>query len=280
MNPTQIETSYEPFSARPEYRSLNRCFVESLDLLPGPRVLDMACGTGVLTEEILRRFPSATVVGLDVSGASLTLAERSLARWNDRVSLIEASADRVPLPDGSFDAVVMGNAIHNLPDLEKLLREVHRLLTPQGPFAFSTSFYAGTFEVGTEGFYLLWMKEAFRFIAEEDRRLREAGAPGIPRTRGRRPRSASHPWLSPDDYRGMLETTGFRVGWWAERVVRLSRESFESVGSYAGLAEVLMSGYPVEIAARALARGVEGALEAMGLETVPRRWLEMEAFRC
>jgi len=280
MIPSQIETSYEPFSARPEYRSLNRRFVESLDLQPVPRVLDMACGTGVLTEEILRHFPGSTVTCLDISRESLDLAERSLAPWGDRVSFVEASADRVPLPDGSFDAVVMGNAIHNLPDLETLLHEVRRLLIDPGPFAFTTSFYAGTFETGTEGFYLRWMKEALRFVTEEDRRLRKTGSPGIPRTRGSTPRSASHPWLSPDDYRMMLEASGFHVGWWQERVVRLTRESFESVGSYAGLAEVLMSGYPIEVATRALARGVAGALEAMGLETVPRRWLEMEAFRC
>lgn len=281
MTHPPIVTSYEPFSEQPEYLDLNRHFVEVLPLGSQPRVLDLACGTGVLSEELLRYRPDARIVGLDLSRESLELARRRIARLGPSdVRFVEASADRIPLPDGSFDIVVMGNAIHNLPDLRALLREVHRVLDEQGQFAFSTSFYAGTFEPGTEGFYLRWLKEALKRVTDEDRRLRDAGAVGVPRTRGTTPRSASRPWLSPDDYGEILESEGFRTRSYEERVVQLSRQSFESVGSYSGLAEVLLSGYPVELACRALAAAVPVALEATGSDTIPRRWLQVEALRC
>jgi len=278
---TPIVTSYEPFSERPEYVALNRSFVDSLPLAAEPRVLDLACGAGVLSEEILRRRPDACLVALDISRESLDLARQRISRLGaTRPQFIEASADRIPLPDRSFDLVVMGNAIHNLPDLRGLLREIRRVLDESGLFAFTTSFYAGTFEPGTEAFYLGWMKEALKRLVEEDRRLRDAGAPGIPRHRGTPARSATRPWLSPNDYRDVLETEGFRLRSLGERVIGLSRQSFESVGSYSGLAEVLLSGYPVDVACRALAAGVQDALDAAGFELVPRRWLEMEALRC
>lgn len=281
MTATPTVTTYEPFSERPEYRTMNRDFVAGLCLGPESRVLDLACGAGIVSEEILRRCPDARVAALDISPESLDLARRRLARWGrGRVTYVEASADRVPLPDRSFDLVVMGNSIHNLPDVRELLREVHRLLDDQGRFVFTTSFYAGTFEEGTERFYLRWVKEALARVALEDRRLREAGRPGLPRIRGTTPRSASRPWVSPDGYRDLLEDEGFLVLSSEERVIRLTRQSFEAVGSYAGLAEVLLSGYPVEVACRALGEAVAAALEATGFEQVPRRWLEMEALRC
>lgn len=281
MTSAMMQTSYEPFSERPEYLALNRDFVGGILLGPRDRVLDLACGTGLLSEEVLRRCPDASVVALDLSAESLALARRRLARWGrGRVRFLEASADRVPVPDGSFDLVVMGNAIHNLPDLRGLAREVHRLLDEGGRFAFSTSFYAGTFAPGTEKFYLRWMKEALAHVEREDRRLREAGLAGVPRRRGTPPRSATRPWLTPDAYREVLESEGFCVLATGERAVRLSKASFEAVGSYAGLAEVLLSGFPVEIACRALRESVVPALEACGLPRVPRLWLEMEACRC
>lgn len=279
MSAGSFNTSYEPFSDRPEYLELNRGFITDLGLGRIGTALDLACGTGNLAAEILRLEPTATVVGLDLSRESLAIARTRVggrdARERSRLLLVEGSADRLPLADKSFDAVVMGNAIHNLPDLDRLLDEVLRVLRPGGVFAFNTSFYAGTFAPGTERFYLQWMKEALRWAQTNGQAVGRGPASEAPRKRGTKPRSAEHPWLSPIQYEEALARHGFRLQPSRERSIEMSHESFESVGSYAGLAEVLLSGYPVELACHALQATARPALEAVGLDRVPRLWLEV-----
>ena len=262
-------TSYEPFSQEPEYLELNREFIKSLPLRACRTVLDIACGTGTLSETILDVAPLARVVGLDIDREQLQLASRHLRAAAGRTAFVEASADALPLKDGSADAAVMGNAIHNLPDARRLLAEIRRVLRPKGFFSFSTSFYAGTFAPGTERFYLAWMKEALK-------RLREAAGHGAaPRVRGTVPHASSRPWLSADDYRRLFEENGF--GWEKsfERPVTMTQRSFETVGAYSGLARVLLSGYPVEQACAALSAAAGDALKSSNLEVVPRLWLEV-----
>jgi SAM-dependent methyltransferase len=276
------DTSYEPYSREPEYVELNRAFVRSLTFDGARTVLDLACGTGSLADEILEVHPRLRVLGVDISRESLLLARDHFAAPEGagrRVVLVEASADRLPLAGGSVDAVVMGNAIHTLPDLKRLLLETRRVLRPGGAFSFSTSFYAGTFAPGTESFYLQWMKEALRRIAPPAGNGGErAGRP--PRIRGTVPRASSKPWLSSEEYGGVLGTCGFTVASVFQREVAMSCRSFELVGAYSGLARVLLSGYPVEQACEALSRSAAAALAACQRTVVPRRWLEMTAVAC
>lgn len=289
MGTPGIDTSYEPFSDRPEYLELNRGFIAELDIEGARTFLDLACGTGNLSAEIFNRIPEAEIFGVDICRESLYLARKRAGTPSRddggaasdpstrHLYLVEGSADHIPLEENTFDVAVMGNAIHNLPDLDALLDEVHRVLRPSGVFAFNTSFYAGTFAPGTERFYLQWMKDALRFVQATDEAAKGRGEGGIQRTRGSRPRSTDNPWLSADQYREALERHGFKALPTSERVVQMSQESFESVGSYAGLATVLLSGYPVELACQALEKTAETALAALELDSVPRLWLEVAA---
>lgn len=58
-----------------------RVAVESLDLRPDARVLEVGCGTGVAAELLCRRVPEGHVTALDRSGTAVAHAERRLARW-------------------------------------------------------------------------------------------------------------------------------------------------------------------------------------------------------
>lgn len=282
-----IDTSYEPFSREPEYIDLNRAFIRGLGLQPGARVLDLACGTGTLIEILLQELRGeASVVGVDLSRRSLMLAREDLGaacHGSDgrpaRVVLIEATADRPPVEDGAFDAVLMGNAIHCFPDLELLFSEVRRVLRPGGLFAFNSSFYAGTFVPGTEVFYDEWLKESVRWLKRRDAEERRAGRPGIPRKRGTVGAAFSRRWLNADEYAERLARHGLRARRLERRTVVMSRRAFETVGAYEGMAAVLLSGYPVALACEALTRSVGAGLHAAGLTEVPRYWLEMDAIR-
>ncbi|WP_137993400.1 class I SAM-dependent methyltransferase [Streptomyces vilmorinianum] len=82
---------------------------------PEPRVLDLACGTGSITDRLLKRFPGATSVGVDLDPALLTIAEGYFA-GDERVTFVTADLKDPSwtraLPHGSYDAVLTATALH------------------------------------------------------------------------------------------------------------------------------------------------------------------------
>jgi len=279
MSVMEVNTTYEPFSRSPEYVEANRAFVGALGLGSATRLLDLACGTGLMSECALEVRPGLSITGLDLSPEQIDLARQRLAALTPRpdVRLLCGSADRLPFLDGEFDACIMGNSIHCLRDLDALLAGIRRVLRPGAVFAFNSSFYAGTFAPGTERFYHEWVKMALLRVQEKDRALRARGETGIPRSRPARGGAFSNRWRTPDEWAAAVGAHGFRVRDVRERTVVMTRTSFEMVGAYAGMAEVLLSGYPVREASAALQIAAGPALAAVGMERVPRLWLELAA---
>ncbi|MGW2227820.1 class I SAM-dependent methyltransferase [Streptomyces formicae] len=82
---------------------------------PAPRVLDLACGTGSITDRLLQRFPDATSVGVDLDPALLAIAEGTFA-GDDRVTFVTADLKdpewTAALPHDSYDAVLTATALH------------------------------------------------------------------------------------------------------------------------------------------------------------------------
>ena len=105
---------------------------EAARIRPGQRVLDVACGTGVLTRAVaLRAGPSGSVTGLDLSPRMLAIA----ARLSPTLIWREGSAEALPFPDESFDAVVSQFGLMFVPDPALALREMMRVLKPGGHLA-------------------------------------------------------------------------------------------------------------------------------------------------
>lgn len=102
------------------------------DIRPGQRVLDVACGTGVLTRAAaIRTGPSGAVTGLDVSPRMLSIA----ARLSPTLEWREGTAESLPFPDESFDAVVSQFGLMFVPDPAAALGEMMRVLKPGGRLA-------------------------------------------------------------------------------------------------------------------------------------------------
>ncbi|WP_017236239.1 class I SAM-dependent methyltransferase [Streptomyces sp. SS] len=82
---------------------------------PKPRVLDLACGTGSITDRLLRRFPDSTSTGVDLDPALLAIAEGHFA-GDERVTLVAADlkdpAWTALLPHDAYDAVLTATALH------------------------------------------------------------------------------------------------------------------------------------------------------------------------
>ncbi|MEW6426941.1 MAG: methyltransferase domain-containing protein [Thermodesulfobacteriota bacterium] len=272
-----VNTTYEPFSRQPEYIEVNRGFIASLGLHGCASLLDLACGTGTLSDLLKEIWKVASIAGLDLSRESLLLAREHFRISEDPPGFFQGTADCLPFAGGSFDAAVMGNSIHNLPDQDLLLREIARVLRPGGRFAFNTSFFAGTFPPGTEVLYHEWLKEAVGWISRKDADLRRQGQAPIRRKKGTSHRAFSRTWPTPEEFTSLLERNGFTVRWYTHRTILLTEESLRMVGAYSGMAKVLLSGYPVEIAAAALDAAASPAFAAFGRPEVRRLWLEVVA---
>ena len=96
-------------------------------LRPGDRLLDVACGTGLVTREALALVgPQGLVLGLDPSAGMLGEARRLGA------PLVQARAEALPLADASLDMVSMGYALRHVAALDAAFAEYHRVLRPGG----------------------------------------------------------------------------------------------------------------------------------------------------
>ncbi len=110
--------------------------VREVALAPQDEVLDVACGTGDLTEAFARGG-ARRVVGSDYTPAMLDLARAKLARRRTTwpISYVEADAQALPFADGSFDVVSIAFGIRNVTDTGKALSEFRRVLRPGGRLA-------------------------------------------------------------------------------------------------------------------------------------------------
>lgn len=286
MCAVEVNMTYEPFSKEPEYIEANRQFVQELPLDQVRSLLDLASGTGVMTDLLTDVCPALErILGVDLSLESLLIAlrhfrqEGTLEQKGIWLQLMQGTADILPVVDRSMDAVIMGNSIHMLPDEDRLLAEVNRVLRPGGLFAFNSSFYAGTMPPGTEKVHHEWVKQAAVYLMEKDKELRKQGKPGIKRKRGTAKKAFSKPWLSIDDWQDRLSASGFAVESVNERTVLMNQRCFETIGAYAGLASVLFSGYPVHLASEALQETAGPALATVGMVEVPRLWLEVTSIK-
>jgi demethylmenaquinone methyltransferase/2-methoxy-6-polyprenyl-1,4-benzoquinol methylase len=97
-------------------------------LRPGDRVLDVACGTGLVTREAVRVTGDPwAVLGLDPSAGMLAEARRGVAG-----PLVRGRAEALPLADASRDFITMGYALRHVADLSVAFAEYHRVLRPGG----------------------------------------------------------------------------------------------------------------------------------------------------
>jgi demethylmenaquinone methyltransferase/2-methoxy-6-polyprenyl-1,4-benzoquinol methylase len=113
-----------------------RAAVRMAAVRPGETVLDMACGTGDLTQAFARRSPAGLVIGGDFTHAMLELAAHKRTRLPaptaGRIRYIEADAMALPVADASVDVVSIAFGIRNVQDPDRAIAEFFRVLKPGG----------------------------------------------------------------------------------------------------------------------------------------------------
>lgn len=138
------ETTYEATFAKAAAESYERNFVPAIGrpvaagliaaahLRPGDRVLDVACGTGIVTRLAADRVgPEGAVEGLDPNPAMLAVAGEA-ASAEVPITWHTAPAERIPLEDERFDVVLCGMGLQFFSDRAAGLREMRRVLVPGG----------------------------------------------------------------------------------------------------------------------------------------------------
>jgi demethylmenaquinone methyltransferase/2-methoxy-6-polyprenyl-1,4-benzoquinol methylase len=122
------------FGQDPRWR---RTMVSALDARPGERVLDVATGTGLVAQAVVRRY-GCTVVGLDQSPEMLAAARARLAldpALGTRFTLVTGEAEQLPFADGEFDHLTFTYLLRYVDDPGLTLRELARVVRPGGRVA-------------------------------------------------------------------------------------------------------------------------------------------------
>jgi SAM-dependent methyltransferase len=108
-------------------------FVERLGILPGARVLDVACGTGNLAIPAARR--GAVVTGVDIAPNLVEQARERAAKEGVVATFDEGDAESLPYADASFDVVMTMYGAMFAPNPELTAREMARVCRPGGTIA-------------------------------------------------------------------------------------------------------------------------------------------------
>ena len=140
----QVEKMFDSIAHK--YDFLNHLFTLGIDVLWRKRcirllrkkqpstILDVATGTGDFAIEAIRMGLDAQVTGLDLSAGMLENGKEKIKkrRYEDKIEMIQGDSENLPFDDNSFDAYTVGFGVRNFENLDKGLREMHRVLKPNG----------------------------------------------------------------------------------------------------------------------------------------------------
>lgn len=141
----QVATMFDNISK--EYDGLNRVISFGIDVSWRKKVtkivsrnnpkqiLDIATGTGDLALMMSQLNPDR-IVGLDISAGMLEVGKQKIAKANlsDTIEMVVGDSENMPFEDNTFDAITVSFGVRNFANLDKGLKEIRRVLKPNGTF--------------------------------------------------------------------------------------------------------------------------------------------------
>ncbi len=124
LNAQQYEQKLVPVIFRPWAERLLR----QLEASEGSRLLDLACGTGILARTLAKQRPDLELYGLDLSEDMLAVARKQ----SSTVHWLNGHALHLPWPDGFFQRIACQQGLQFVPQRPAVLDEIHRVLQPGG----------------------------------------------------------------------------------------------------------------------------------------------------
>jgi len=173
---------YDPLVSLLGAARARRELIKQANLQPGQRILDLGCGTGTMVIMLKRQHPQTHVLGLDPDPKALARARRKVQRASVLAHFDQGFSDQLPYKEALFDRVFSSFMFHHLEgdDPEKTLREVLRVLKPDG------SFHLLDFAGGENGSHLfrLHVGERLKDYSEDHitGMMRQVGLKGVQKT--------------------------------------------------------------------------------------------------
>ena len=132
-------TAYERFLVPLFFDPWARDLADAAELQSGDRILDVACGTGIVSRHAAGRVgPGGAVTGVDLNPSMLAVAREAAASVEPAIDFEQASADALPFADASFDTVICQQGLQFFADRPAALAELARVIRPGGRLALNT----------------------------------------------------------------------------------------------------------------------------------------------
>ncbi|MFZ1461009.1 MAG: ubiquinone/menaquinone biosynthesis methyltransferase [Ignavibacteria bacterium] len=158
----KIESMFDEIA--PAYDKLNHLFTLNIDVrwrkqivkhisgnnIKSGNILDLASGTGDLTKELIKLNPGI-IYAADISSKMLEIQKNKIRYKN--LQLIQTEAQFMPFDDEYFDIVTIGFGVRNFYNLKESLKEIRRVLRPEGKLIILEMFKAGGLKTSMFNFY-------------------------------------------------------------------------------------------------------------------------------
>jgi ubiquinone/menaquinone biosynthesis C-methylase UbiE len=130
--------AYERYIVQAFMQSWSLVLLDAASLAEGARVLDVACGTGVVARQAASRVgKQGHVAGVDLNAGMLAMARTLHQSSGASIEWKEGSATALPFPEAGFDVVLCQQGLQFFPDKRSALRDMHRVLVPTGHLVLS-----------------------------------------------------------------------------------------------------------------------------------------------
>jgi len=131
--------AYEKYLAEPILKPCAPGLVQGAEIAAGDKVIDVACGTGIVTRLAAQNVGHAGyVIGVDMNPGMLSIALKlTRSEISDIISWIKGDAVALPLLASGFDALLCQQGLQFFPDKSAALGEMYRVLIPEGRLSFS-----------------------------------------------------------------------------------------------------------------------------------------------
>jgi ubiquinone/menaquinone biosynthesis C-methylase UbiE len=273
MSKSEEDYAFGSFANLDFYKIINSRLLDIAEISEQRQIVDLGCGDGGVTKLILDRLQAARqscIYAIDHSAAAI---KEAIANIGDRkeVAVKFIQGDAANLREklaGDVDAVVYCNSIHYVPDKEKLLSQIKGSLKPGGILAFNSSFFEGGQPEESLHFYRKWMMKSIRILR------REYGM--MPK---KKDKVESRKQLTPDDYKNLVESQGFKVKLTEIMKVQVPLAGWVEISAFRDFIEGTLPGVPLKEASAALQKGAKQTYEEMDIQFVNRNWLSVVALR-
>ena len=274
--PTNVpQYTFDPFARHQFYIDINASLVRRAIArvdATSPRgqrlcVVDLASGTGAVTEQILDALQhcgrQARLVAVEPSADALVIARERLQGRD--VEFVQGDADQLADAVSQVDAAFFCNAIHLLSDKRDALGKLAHVLAPGGYLACNTTFFDGAYAPGSERAYQVYMRKALLWLRRQHPDVRLA----------RREKADTLQWLTSEQYVALAEEQGLCVVERALEVAQMPLRAWQDIGSYSLFIDGALPGVPIPIGAEALDHAAAETFAELGVDVIPRIWLQL-----